>query len=69
MYLRENEVIYYFANKDVHIQHEPESLSVSLNLIINKPDASARQTVFDIESTDEGSNLCWGKPHFNSIEK
>ncbi|PVF10538.1 hypothetical protein DBO95_30145, partial [Yersinia pestis] len=27
MYLRENEVIYYFANKDVHIQHEPESLS------------------------------------------
>ncbi|PSH12430.1 hypothetical protein B7R74_20310 [Yersinia pseudotuberculosis] len=69
MYLRENEVIYYFANKDVHIQHEPESLSVSLNLVISKPDTSVRQTIFDIKPIDGDGNLWWGNPRFNSIDK
>lgn len=65
-YLREGEVIYYFANQDVHVQHAPISLSASLNLIIVKPNSAARQTVFDLQEDSSSGNVAWGKPRFNS---
>ncbi|MFK0380258.1 hypothetical protein [Pandoraea sp. NPDC090278] len=67
-HLREGEVIYYFANRDVHVQHLPESLSASLNLIVVKPDASVRQTVFDLDGPPD-NGIAWGKPRYNSARK
>lgn len=48
--LAEGRCIYFRKSKDIHIQAPPASLSVSLNLIVNKP-ASARpkQNFFDLE--------------------
>lgn len=68
MYLKESDIIYYFANKDVHVQHPPESLSVSLNLIITKPDATVRQTVFDLEEPHD-NDVVLGRARFNSPYK
>jgi len=69
MTLREHEVIYYFANKDVHTQHEPTSLSASLNLIILRPAPHPRQTVFDLQPEALPSKVCWCQPRFNSMQK
>ncbi|NHB89648.1 MULTISPECIES: hypothetical protein [Photorhabdus] len=66
MFLEEGDIIYYYANKDVHIQHEPVSLSASLNLIIPKSVPSARQTIFEL-SESEGRIV--GKPKFNSLQR
>jgi hypothetical protein len=36
-------VMYYYANRDVHIQYPPEALSVSLNLLLTKTSPSHRR--------------------------
>lgn len=67
-HLKEGEVIYYYANKDVHTQHAPASLSASLNLIIVKSSVAARQTIFDLEDSAD-KTVKWGRPRFNSLSK
>jgi hypothetical protein len=41
-------VIYFRAHKDIHIQHEPESLSMSLNLMFDTERSGKEQLVFDV---------------------
>ena len=68
--LKEGETIYYFASKDVHRQYSPVSLSVSvsLNLLIRKPDAGIRQTVFDLSGPPE-NGIVLGRARYNSQDK
>ncbi|MCW7548201.1 hypothetical protein OO184_09695 [Photorhabdus sp. APURE] len=66
MFLEEGDIIYYYANKDVHIQHEPVSLSASLNLIIPKSIPSVRQTIFELS---ESAGRIVGKPIFNNLQR
>ncbi len=68
MWLQEGEVIYYYANEDVHLQHPPASLSLSLNLIIIKSDTSPSQTIFDLDGPAD-NKVVWGRPRFNSRQK
>lgn len=42
-------VIYFNAYNDVHVQHEPIDLSISLNLIFNADRPSQEQLIFDVE--------------------
>lgn len=47
-----DEIMIYRANRDMHIQHPPESLSISLNLMITTAEAHERdQYFFDLESS------------------
>jgi len=49
--LPRGKVMYYRASKDVHSQEHPEEFSVSLNLMIARPEEFARdQYFFDLES-------------------
>lgn len=41
-------VLLYEAGKDVHVQHPPEGLSVSLNLIVDQADRFPEQLYFDV---------------------
>ncbi len=51
-YLRAGDVMLYRAHKDVHVQHPPESMSISLNLVeINRNTAYKNQYEFDIRSS------------------
>ncbi|HEX8744442.1 MAG TPA: hypothetical protein VF712_15035 [Thermoleophilaceae bacterium] len=50
-HLTESKLMYYYASRDIHIQHPPESLSISLNLILPRPKAQRRrQYWFDVEN-------------------
>ncbi len=41
----------YRASRDIHIQHPPTDFTISLNMILAKPDeASRRQSLFDPRS-------------------
>lgn len=42
--------MYYVAGRDVHIQYPPESLSISLNLILPRPGRPALQYEIDVET-------------------
>jgi hypothetical protein len=49
--LRTGEVMYYRANQDVHVQHPPEKLSVSVNLLVHPTGLPPRdQYLFDTEA-------------------
>lgn len=39
-------VMLYRANRDVHIQHPPQELSVTLNLLISTPEISSREQYY-----------------------
>lgn len=45
--LNQGRVAFYEAGKDIHIQHEPKDLSISLNLIVAQPQMNIRQLYFD----------------------
>lgn len=65
--LSEGSVLYYFANKDIHAQYEPEAMSASFNLIINKTQSNIRrQSNFEIRKT---SGKVFGRPTFNSTAR
>ena len=50
--LGRGKVMFYRKSKDVHIQHPPESLSISLNLMLRCPNQHTRQQYeFDIEQS------------------
>lgn len=49
--LTPGQVLLYEAGKDVHVQHPPTSLSVSLNLIVDQADVHKRQLYFDVPSS------------------
>jgi hypothetical protein len=40
-------IMYYRASRDIHTQHHPTELSVSLNLLLDNPDPLAEQRFFD----------------------
>jgi hypothetical protein len=43
-------VMYYQARRDVHVQHHPKELSISLNLLVYRPERILeRQYYFDLE--------------------
>jgi hypothetical protein len=47
--LSESKLMYYVAGRDVHIQHPPAALSISLNLILPRPERETkRQFWFDV---------------------
>lgn len=45
--LEPGRVVLYEAGTDIHVQHEPSSISVSLNLIVAQPQMNIRQLYFD----------------------
>jgi hypothetical protein len=49
--LHEGKIMVYRASRDIHIQHPPTDFTISLNMILAKPDeASRRQCLFDPRS-------------------
>jgi hypothetical protein len=46
--LTQGTVIYFRAHKDIHIQHEPKSLSISINLMFDTDRSGKEQLVFDV---------------------
>ncbi|MCE9789995.1 hypothetical protein, partial [Shewanella chilikensis] len=49
--LLKGRVILYEAGKDIHIQHQPEELSVSLNLIVAQPQFNIQQLYYDVNKS------------------
>jgi hypothetical protein len=48
--LSPSKLMYYCASRDVHVQYPPDDLSISLNLILPRPEPNPRrQYWFDIE--------------------
>ncbi|HWT12748.1 MAG TPA: hypothetical protein VN231_08355 [Allosphingosinicella sp.] len=48
--LSQGTVIYFRAHKDIHIQHEPPSLSISINLMFDTERNGRDQLLFDVEN-------------------
>lgn len=52
--LKKGRVLLYKAGSDIHIQHEPETLSISLNLIVTQPQMNILQLYFDVANKQVG---------------
>jgi hypothetical protein len=44
-------IIYYEQYRDVHVQHEPEALSISLNLLFRNEARARDQILFDVKAS------------------
>ena len=49
--LTQGTVIHFRAHEDIHIQHQPTSLSMSINLIFGEPEVHRDQLLFDVEKS------------------
>lgn len=52
--LKQGRVAFYEAGNDIHVQHEPDDLSISLNLIVAQPQMDIRQLYFDTKNQQIG---------------
>lgn len=44
-------IIYYEQYRDVHVQHEPETLSISVNLLFRNEERPRDQIIFDVKTS------------------
>ena len=59
--LTQGKVMYYYASKDAHIQYPPQSMTVSLNLILPKiVPAHRRQYEFELFENNDKAKLIMG---------